>query len=350
MKKLLLGLTFVALVIVDLSAAGPSVGKAVVRLDSALDAIVAPNARVEMLRPHEFGISEGPVWMREGNAGYLLFSDISANVIYKWTPGNQMTVFLKDSGYTGEPAKVALDGYLARSGPLFVFDFGSNGITLDPQGRLVFCAQGDRTIVRLEKDGKRTVLAERFEGKRLSRPNDLIVKSNGTIYFTDPRPNTPSMELPESAVFMVKDGKVQMIASGYRPNGLALSPDEKTLYINGGGVIRSYDVRSDDSVDSGKVFIDTTTDKTPGGTDGMKVDRTGNVYCTGPGGIWIMSPAGKHIGTILLPEPATNLAFGDADFKTLYITDRRSLVRIRLKSAGIVPGPPGGTSAGDSRR
>ncbi len=314
-------------------------GKGIARLDPALDAIVASNAKVEMLRAHEFGISEGPVWIRDGKAGYLLFSDITANVIYKWTVDNQMSVFLKDSGYTGDLAKVALEGYLARSGALFVFDFGSNGITLDPQGRLVFCAQGDRAIVRIEKDGKRTVLADKYQGKRLSRPNDLVVKSDGTVYFTDPRPNTPSMELPESAAFMVKDGNVQMIAKGYRPNGLALSPDEKTLYINGANSIRKYDVRPDGTVENERVFIDMTTDKTPGGTDGMKVDRNGNVYCTGPGGVWIMSPTGKHLGTILLPEPATNLAFGDADYKTLYITDRRSLVKIRLKTPGIAPGP-----------
>jgi gluconolactonase len=314
-------------------------GKTIARLDPALDAIVASNAKVDTLRSREFGISEGPVWVRDGKAGYLLFSDISANVIYKWTVDNQMSVFLKDSGYTGDLAKVALEGYLARSGALFVFDFGSNGITLDPQGRLVFCAQGDRAIVRIEKDGKRTVLAEKYQGKRLSRPNDLVVKSDGTVYFTDPRPNTPSMELPESAAFMVKDGNVQMIAKGYRPNGLALSPDEKTLYINGANSIRKYDVRPDGTVENERVFIDMTADKTPGGTDGMKVDRNGNVYCTGPGGVWIMSPAGKHLGTILLPEPATNLAFGDADYKTLYITDRRRLVKIRLKTPGIAPGP-----------
>jgi gluconolactonase len=233
-----------------------------------------------------------------------------------------MSVFMKDSGYTGDLGKVSREGFIARSGPLYVMSFGSNGITLDQQGRLVFCAQGDRAIVRIEKDGKRTVIADRFEGKRLNRPNDLVVKSDGAVYFTDPRiDNTPTMELPYSAVFMVKDGKIQLLANDFRPNGIAFSPDEKILYVNGGKMIRSYDVHPDGTVGNGRVFIDMASDTAPGGTDGMKVDRQGNVYCTGPGGIWIMSPAGKHIGTILMPEPASNLAFGDTDYKTLYITE-----------------------------
>ncbi|MEQ1947035.1 MAG: SMP-30/gluconolactonase/LRE family protein [Bryobacteraceae bacterium] len=329
-------LAFTALMALGASAGS---GKAVVSLDPSLDTFIASNAKLEMLREREFGISEGPLWVRDGKSGYLLFSDITANVIYKWTPDRQLSVFMKDAGFVGDLNKVALEGYFARSGPIFVYDFGPNGLTLDPQGRLIICAQGDRAIVRIEKDGKRTVLADRFEGKRLSRPNDVIVKSDGTIYFTDPRPNTPSMELPETMVFMLKDGQVRQIAKGYRANGIALSPDEKILYVNGEKVIHAYDVRPDGSVGEGRVFADMNSDKAPGGTDGMKVDKAGNIYCTGPGGVWIVSAAGKHIGTILLPEPATNLAFGDADYKTLYITDRRHLMSIRLKTAGIAPGP-----------
>ncbi len=345
MRKRLFALLLMIPTLAIVGAEGPG-GKVVLRLDPSLDAIISSNAKLEMLKEGAFGISEGPVWIQDGQSGYLLFSDISANVIYKWTPvDRKMSVFMKDSGYTGDLNKIALDGYLARSGPLFVFDFGSNGITLDQQGRLVFCAQGDRTIVRIEKDGKRTVIADRYEGKRLNRPNDIVVKSDGSVYFTDPRPNTPSMELPDSAVFMVKDGKVQMLqVNNFRPNGLAFSPDEKLLYVNGGKKIMSYDVRPDGTVGNGRVFIDMSADSAPGGTDGMKVDRQGNVYCTGPGGIWIMSPSGKHIGTILLPEPATNLAFGDADYKTLYIADRRNLVKIRLLTAGIAPGPAASAS------
>ncbi|MDP9112516.1 MAG: SMP-30/gluconolactonase/LRE family protein, partial [Acidobacteriota bacterium] len=260
-------------------------GESVIRLDPALDAIISPTAKLEMLKTDEYGISEGPVWVRDGQTGYLLFSDIVANVVYKWTPDNKVSVYLKDSGYTGPLAKVSMEGYIARSGPLFVFDFGSNGLTLDKQGRLVLCAQGDRAIVRIEKDGTRTVLADRYEGKRLNRPNDLVMKSDGAVYFSDPHMDNPTMELTINGVFMAKDGKVQLLASDFRPNGLAFSPDEKILYLNGNGGIRSYDVRPDGTIENGRVFIDMRSDKTPGGPDGMKVDQKGNVYCTGPGGI-----------------------------------------------------------------
>ncbi|MDP9083656.1 MAG: SMP-30/gluconolactonase/LRE family protein [Pseudomonadota bacterium] len=339
---------------VDAEAQGTEVPRApdtgsIVRLDPALDAIVAPDAKLEILKADAFGIAEGPVWVREGKSGYLLFSDIAANVIYKWTPDGQVSVFLKDSGYTGDLAKISLEGYLSHSGPLFVYTFGSNGITLDAEGRVVFCAQGDRAIIRLEKDGTRTILADRFEGKRLNRPNDLVVKADGTVYFTDVHPNTPTIEMPFAGVFMLKNGKIQVITNDFVPNGIAFSPDEKVLYVNGnlykgsmfiGNMgIRRYDVRADGTVENGRVFVDMSADKAIGGPDGMKVDRDGNVYCTGPGGIWIMAPDGKHLGTILLAEPATNLAFGDADYKTLYITDRRSLARIRLRTPGISPGP-----------
>jgi gluconolactonase len=251
-----------------------------------------------------------------------------------------MEVLLDKSGYTGDLVEVLKGGYFARAGLLYIYNFGSNGITLDQQGRLVFTAQGDRAIVRLEKDGKRTVLADRHEGKRLNRPNDLVIKSDGTVFFTDPRPdNNPAMELPSSAVFMIKNGAVRLLDNTYRPNGLAFSPDERYLYVNGEQKIRRYDVQPDGTITNGRVWVDMSMDKTPGNTDGMKVDQKGNVYCTGPGGIWIMSPDGKHVGTILLPEPATNLAFVGVDGKTLFITDRRSLERIRLNTPGILPGP-----------
>lgn len=309
----------------------------VLRLDPALDTVVTADAKLEMLQTNAFGISEGPVWIRDGGSGHLLFSDIAANVIYQWTPDNQVSVFLKDSGYTGDIGQVSMQGYISRSGPLFVYTFGSDGITLDREGRVVYCAQGDRAIIRLEKDGTRTVLADRYEGKRFNRPNDVIVKSDDAVYFTDVHPNTPSMELPYAGVFRVKDGSVQLLTSDFVPNGLAFSPDEKLLYINGNFGIRRYEVRADGTLQNGRVFIDMSGDKAIGGPDGMKVDVHGNVFCTGPGGIWIIAPDGKHIGTILLADPATNLTFGDADFQTLYITDRRSLARIRLNTRGIAP-------------
>lgn len=314
--------------------------RSIVRLDPALDQLVSPDARFEMLKADYFGISEGPVWIQRGATGYLLFSDIGANVIYRWTPDGMLSVFLEKSGYTGDMTTVGFQGFVAGNGRLNIANFGSNGIVTDPQGRLIFTAQGDRAIVRIESDGKRTVLADRYEGKRLNRPNDLVLKSDGAVYFTDPRAaNNPVMELPTPAVFLIKDGAVKMLLDDYRtPNGIAFSPDERYLYVNDTQrkLIMRYDVQPDDTIANGRVFIDMNDDKTPGNPDGMKVDARGNVYCTGPGGVWIMSPEGKHLGTILLPETATNMTFGDADGKTLYITDRRSLVRIRLKATGAL--------------
>jgi gluconolactonase len=312
---------------------------AVIRIDPALDQIVTVDARLEILKTDYFGISEGPVWIQQGRTGYLLFSDIGANAIYKWTPDGTLSVFLDKSGYTGELAAAGFQGFVANNGRLNISNFGSNGIVVDPQGRLIFCAQGDRAIVRIEKDGKRTVLADHYNGKRLNRPNDLVLKSDGAIYFTDPRSaNNPSMELPAPAVFLIKDGMVKLLIDDYRgPNGVAFSPNEKYLYLTAAGQrIMRYDVQPDDTITNGRVFIDMSSDKAPGNPDGMKVDAQGNVYCTGPGGVWIISPEGKHLGTILLPERGTNMNFGDADGKTLYITSRSSLVRIRLKVAGAL--------------
>jgi gluconolactonase len=316
---------------------------AVVRLDPALDPIVSADARLEMLKVDYFGLTEGPVWIQQAQTGYLLFSDIAANAVYKWAPDGAFSVFLEKSGFTGDISSMGFQGFVANNGRLNIGNFGSNGVIIDPQGRLILCAQGDRAIVRIEKDGKRTILADRYEGKRLNRPNDLVLKSDGAIYFTDPRPaNNPLMELPAPGVFLIKNGAVKMLLDDFRtPNGLAFSPDEKYLYVNDTTrkLIMRYDVNSDDTIANGRVFADMNNDKAPGNPDGMKVDARGNVYCTGPGGIWIMSPEGKHLGTILLPEPATNMTFGDSDGKMLYITDRKSLGRIRLQIAGALSRP-----------
>ena len=341
MKRFLaaLSLTFVAVGVITVQTQSQSAGQAVIRLDPALDQIVSANAKVETLKSDYFGITEGPVWIEEGPSGYLLFNDLGANVIYKWTPDNKLSVFLEKSGYTGDIAAATRAGFGANNGRLFIMNFGSNGLALDPQGRIVFTAQGDRAIVRLERDGSRTILADRYEGKRLNRPNDMAVRSDGAVYFTDPHAdNSPVMELDFSAVFLVKDGKIQLLDKDYRPNGIAFSPDEKYLYVNGGQKIMRYEVRPDGTVANRREFIDMSTDKAPGGADGMKVDSKGNVYCTGPGGLWIISPEGKHLGTIVLPDNPTNMAFGDADYKTLYITARKSLCRIRLNVPGIRPG------------
>jgi gluconolactonase len=312
----------------------------VVRLDPALDAIVSASGKVETLKGDYFGIAEGPLWVPDGGSGYLLLSDIAANVVYKRAPDGQLSVYLERSGYTGTDfSKMPI----FSNGRLNIANFGSNGLAFDPQGRLVLTAQGDRAIVQIERDGTRTVLADRFEGKRFNSPNDLVIKSNGTVYFTDPTAvlrggnDSPEKELPFNAAFLVKDGRVEVVQREFTPNGIALSPDERILYVNGGGRIFRYFVQPDDSAVNGELFVDMTSDKAPGGTDGMKVDQRGNVYSSGPGGIWILSSSGKLLGKILTPERVTNLTFGDPDRRTLYITSQRSLFRIRLNAPGSRP-------------
>jgi gluconolactonase len=288
----------------------------IVRLNPGLDEIVSPDTKVEKLGGN-FGFLEGPVWIRKGD--YLLFSDIRANVINKWSPKDgKVSIFLEHSGLTGtEP-----------SPPTTGAGNGSNGITADRHGRVVYCARGDRQFVRLEKDHRRTVLASQFEGKPFVQPNDLVYKSDGSLYMTD-----------VGAVYLLKDTKLQLLIKDIQyPNGLAFSPNEKTFYVNDTkSLIIRYDVQPDDTVAHGQVFIDMSSDKSPGIPDGMKVDQKGNVYCSGPGGIWIISPEGTHLGTVLTPEEVTNLAFGDADGKTLYVTARHGLYRIRFKVPGIRP-------------
>ncbi len=313
------------------------------RLSPALDAIVPEDAKVEKVAEN-FGFLEGPVWVRKG--GYLLFSDIPANMIYKWSPdAAKLSVFLAYSGFTGQDDSVA--GMQLNNGKGMVTLLGSNAVTLDLQGRVVYCAHGDRQIVRLERDGKRTVLASEFEGKRLNSPNDLVYKSDGALYFSDPTAgmrngnDDPKKELPYTGVFLLKDSKQQLLTKDLRPNGLAFTPDEKSIYLvdtssNRKTIVR-YEVKPDDTIANGELFVDMTSDKAPGGPDGMKVDQKGNLYSTGPGGVWIMSPDGKHIGTILTSELPANLAFGDADGKTLYLTARTGLYRVRLKIPGIMP-------------
>ena len=309
------------------------------RLDPALDAIVPANAKLEMLKPDYFGNAEGPVWITQGRSGYLLFADISANKIYKWTPDGKLAVFLDRTGYnSADTSKLQTAGYVGvYNGRFYPTSFGSNGMSIDPEGRIVWCAQGDRAIIRLEKDGeKRTVLADHFEGKRLNRPNDLVAKSDGWIYFTDPLSRNPgaAQELDFSGVFRVKDSKVELLDKEVQPNGIAFTADEKTLYV-GGGKIWRYDVKPDGTLANRMEF-------NPIGCDGMKLDKRGNIYCATAqkNGVRVISPEGKHLGTILTVDDGpgigpTNLAFGDADGKTLYITIKRSLARIRLNIPGV---------------
>jgi gluconolactonase len=322
------------------------------KLDPALDDIVAPDATIETLGDR-FALTEGPVWVPEGQDGYLLFSDNAGNVIYKWQRNRPLSVFLENSGFTGKDnTKV---GAQTIAGHVAILLIGSNGLALDPKGQLVVTAMNDRTIYRLERDGTRTILADRYDGKRFSGPNDIVVKSNGSIYFTD----TPwglrdaekdsQRELPFYGFYLVKDGKVTLLGSdqtdhGGIPNGITLSPDEKYLYVTAArrGTIR-YDIQPDDTVTNGKLFVNH-------GGDGMRVDTRGNLYTTGGGGggvIQITSPEGKPLGRLHLPQPAgeprtrvcsTNVAFGDPDNHGLYITACTHLFKIRVKATGVRPG------------
>jgi len=324
----------------------------IVRLDPALDEIIAPDGKLETLGDR-FGLTEGPVWIRQGSGGYLLFSDCAANVIYKWEAGQPLSVFLEKSGYTGKDV-LNVGQQTVTGGRVAILLIGSNGLALDPQGRLVITAMADRNVVRLEKDGTRTLLADRYEGKRFSGPNDVVVKSDGAVYFTDSvngmrgGGDSPARELPYNGFYLIKDGKVTYLGGdkdspGNHPNGITFSPDEKYLYVTAGfhKTVR-YDVLPDDTVANPKVFLNE-------GNDGMKTDQKGNLYSTVMGGdIWITTPEGKHVGTLQLPqiptEPRprivdTNVAFGDTDGKTLYITACTHLFRIRLKVAGVRPGP-----------
>jgi gluconolactonase len=309
----------------------PNVGE-VVRVDPGLDAIVPVDARVEKVAGG-FRFIEGPVWVRDG--GYLLFSDPNENVIYRWTPDGDVSVFRTKSGYTGA-------GIAEYAQP------GSNGLTLDREGRLTIDEHGNRRVTRLERNGVLTVLADRFQGKRLNSPNDLVYRSDGSLYFTDPpfglprAFDDPRKELAFSGIFRVAGNGVELLAKDLSgPNGLAFSPDEQLLYVSNWDpkrkVVMRYPVRSDGTLGMGDVFFDVAAAPGEEALDGLKVDQRGNVYVSGPGGVWIVSPAGRHLGTIRAPELPANFAWGDDDGRTLYLTARTSLYRIRLHVPGIRP-------------
>lgn len=324
----------------------PADTSAVLKLDPALDQLISADAAVERVSSG-YAFTEGPNWVQHGKQGYLLFSDIPNNVVHKLTPDGKVSVYLDRSGYTGpfNGFTMLTVGGQTQSGPFI--QLGSDGLTLDLQGRLIICAFGDRALERLEKDGKRTILADRYDGMRLNGPNDVVVKKDGAIYFSDTfsglrdGPNglrSVAKGLPYMAIFMVKDGKLTPVITDIpSTNGLSFSPDEKYLYANGSGdnYIRRYEVQPDDTVTNGRLLIDLSADKAPGITDGMRVDSAGNIYSSGPGGVWVVSPEGKHLGTIHLPEKAVNLTFGDSDWRTLYVAAVTSIYRIRLKTPGL---------------
>lgn len=328
----------------------------VVRNDPAMKEVVGPNPKVFKLADG-FKFTEGPIWINK-NGGYLLFSDPNANTIYKYSPnGNaegRLEVFRTPSGYTG--ADIAEYGQP-----------GSNGLTIDPQGRLTINQHGNHRVVRDETDRTQTVLADSYKGKRLNSPNDLVYRSDGTLFFTDPPFGFPKAfddshkELPFSGVFSIYKGKLQLISKDFSgPNGIALSPDEKYLYVGNwprsltGQHVRSgddvvseigekrkaimrYEVQADGTLRNGTLFFDFTSAPGEDGLDGIKVDQKGNLYVSAPGGLWVISAEGKLLGTIIAPRHAHNMAWGDADGKTLYLCARSGLYRIRLNIAGVRP-------------
>jgi len=320
----------------------PKVGIAqetkIVRADAGLDEIIAPDAKIEKLAGG-FLFTEGPVWVPstpESDA-YLLFSDPNNNVIYRWTPDGQLSIYRTKSGYAG----IDIGEYGQP---------GSNGLTLDKDRRRTINQHGNRRVIRLEKNGQVTVLADRYEGKRLNSPNDLVYKSDGSLYFTDPPFGLPKAfndrrkELPYSGVFRVSpDGKSpQLLTTDLSgPNGLAFSPDEKYFYVDNWDekkkVVMRYEVNPDGTLSNGKVLFDMTSAPGEDALDGLKVDQKGNLYVSGPGGLWIISPEGKLLGTISGPEHPHNFAWGDDDGRTLYLCARTGLYRIRLKVPGIRP-------------
>jgi gluconolactonase len=324
----------------------------IVRADPALDELVSSDARLDLLGDR-FGLTEGPVWVPDAGDGYLLFSDLISNVVYRWAAHEPVKVHLDRAGYSGNELTKA--GFQTRRGRMAVLLIGPNGLSLDAEGRLLYLAANDRAVMRLERDGTRTVIADRYDGRRFNGPNDLAVHSSGAIYLTDSvwglrdgLANADS-ELDFSGVFLIRGGETKLLYSnadnpGGWPNGIALSPDERHLYMNAGvqNVLR-FELAADGTLRNQTVFI-------PGeGSDGMKVDVLGNLYTTngaGAGEVRITSPAGVRLGVIELPVPAgepraqvcaTNVAFGDRDSRTLYVTACEHVYRIRMKVAGVHP-------------
>ena len=328
-----------------LSQPSAAQNKPVVGLDPAFDALISPDAEVQKIKDG-FGFTEGITCVQRGNSGYVLLSDMWTNQIYKVTPEGRMSLYLDHSGYTGfDIFRVGMASPGQGPNEDKWYQIGSNGLALDREGRLLIATWTGRSIDRIEKNGKRTTLADRYDGKRFGGTNDLIVKKDGAIYFTDGTggmrkgASDPAKELDQRGVFMLKDGKVSLVVKDMpATNGLAFSPDEKYMYVNASfrNFIRRYEVQPDDTLTNGQMFFDISDNKADGITDGMKVDIKGNVWETAPGpAIWVISPEGKHLGTVRLPEISANLCFGDADHKSLYVAGRTTIYKIRVKTPGV---------------
>jgi gluconolactonase len=309
----------------------PTLGK-IERLDPAFDRLVDPGAVIELLADKKFEWSEGPVWDAANKR--VLFSDIPRNMIWEWSEASGLKKFLEPAGYTG-------------IAPFTGREPGSNGLTFNKGGELILCQHGDRRLAKLS-GGKFVTLVDRYDGKRLNSPNDLAIKSNGDIYFTDPpyglpkRAEDPAKELDFQGVYRLSPrGELTLLTRELsRPNGIAFSPDEKTLYVANSdpqkAIVMAYALKNDGTLDGGRIFFDRTQaaqEKQPGLPDGMKVSRDGTVWATAPGGVVVYSAAGKHLGTLATGVPTANVAFGD-DGSTLYITADKNLARVRTKVKG----------------
>jgi gluconolactonase len=301
--------------------------------DPRLSKLIPPSSRLEKLVDgHDW--TEGPVWVKDG--GYLLFSDIPRNSIYKLTPDGHESVFMKPSGYTGSATNIK--------------EPGSNGLLIDPEGRLVMMEHGDRRVSRLNKDGKtKTTLADRWDGKRLNSPNDGVFKSNGDLYFTDPpyghmvtdAPGFPGVDMDYCGIYRItKDGKLSLLTKEMsKPNGITLSPDEKTLYVSNSdpdkAIWMAFPLKEDGTLGKGKVFYDATAlvKGRKGLPDGMKSDKDGNLFATGPGGVFIFTPKGEHLGTIATGVATSNCNWGE-DGTVLYVTADKAVCRIKTATKG----------------
>jgi sugar lactone lactonase YvrE len=261
-----------------------------------------------------FQFTEGPIWMPDGS---LLFSDIPADRIYRWSPNDGAVVWREPSGH-------------------------ANGLTLDQQGLLIACEHGNRRVSRTEPDGSVVTLADSFQGKRLNSPNDVVVRSDGTIYFTDPPYGIrlEEREQPCNGLYRIRtDGTLDLLADDFdRPNGLAFSPDESVLYVDDSPRrhVRAFDVNPDGTLVDSRVIADMDHPQ-PGSPDGMKIDIQGHLYVTGATGIWVFEPDGTCLGVVVTPEKPANCAWGDADCKSLYITARTALYRVRVQVPGVAP-------------
>jgi gluconolactonase len=299
----------------------------ILRLDPALDTLVPPHAAVEKVAGG-FTFIEGPLWRPPGA---LWFSDVVGNVVRQWSPDGRVVELLRPGGYDG--TSLPAGGFI-----------GPNGMTAGPDGEVLLCQHGNRRIVRISRDMRVTTLVDNFEGRRLNAPNDLVFRSDGTLYFTDPpyglprQDDDPAKELPFNGVFKLSQGTLEVLVKDLsRPNGIAFSPDEKTLYVSNSDEKRKiwmrYDVAASGTVSNGRVFFDATGHNAAGVPDGMKIDVQGNVWATGPSAVYVFSPDGRHLGTITPPEDPANCGWGD-DGRSLYITAETGLYRIKTSVMG----------------